>query len=211
MYQEHFPQLSENQIEKLVRLEALYQEWNSKINVVSRKDIDNIGERHIIHSLLISKVYDFEAGFKVLDIGTGGGLPGIPLAIMYPECQFTLVDSIKKKITVVREICEELKIENVTAYHERVENIDGKFEIIVSRAVARVAKLLPWIKGKTKKDTHGVMPGGIYLLKGGDELQEELNEAQQAGEIIDLPKFIQGDFFETKKVVAIKKLGRQYF
>lgn len=211
MLQQYFPELSKQQLEDYARMEQLYLEWNAKINVVSRKDTDKLMERHILHALSVAKVASFKAGDKVLDVGTGGGFPGVPLALMFPKVQFTLCDSIGKKIKVVQEVSDALGLSNVKAIWDRAENIDDKFDHVTSRAVARCAKLLPWLRGKVKKDGQGNMEGGIYLLKGGENLQEELEEAKQEAAIHSISDLFEGEFFETKKVVEIKRLSRYYF
>jgi 16S rRNA (guanine527-N7)-methyltransferase len=197
----YFPNLTEDQIDKFTKLEALYQDWNLKINVVSRKDIDELYLRHVLHSLAIAKVIDFKPGTKILDVGTGGGFPGIPLAIMYPECKFHLVDSIAKKLKVVDEVVEGLGLENVKTTNKRVEETKGTYDFIVSRAVAAMPTFVHWVKGKiTKKQNHELKNGIIYL-KGGD-LGEELQDYKTAT-IYDITDFFQEDFFETKKVVHL--------
>lgn len=197
----YFPELTEEQRTQFERLEALYQDWNQKINVVSRKDIDELYLRHVLHSLGIAKIQEFKAGSTVLDVGTGGGFPGIPLAILFPETHFTLVDSIGKKIKVVEEVVEGLGIQNVTAINSRVEEIKGRFDFIVSRAVAAMPTFTHWVKGKVKKESVHERRNGILYLKGGD-LSEELKRYKTA-EIFDLPDYFSEAFFETKKVVYL--------
>lgn len=197
----YFSGLSEEQEEQFKRLENLYQDWNQKINVVSRKDIDELYLRHVLHSLGIAKVQQFLPGTKVLDVGTGGGFPGIPLAILFPETHFTLVDSIGKKIKVVEEVVAGLGIENVTPINSRVEEIKGQFDFIVSRAVAAMPTFTHWVKGKIKKESLHERRNGILYLKGGD-LSEELQDYRTT-EIFDLPDYFDEDFFETKKVVYL--------
>lgn len=199
----YFPDLSGEQREKLARLKAVYEHWNNQINVISRKDMDDFYERHVLHSLAIAKVINFRPGTKILDIGTGGGFPGIPLAILFPECHFFLVDSIGKKIKVVKEVAAELGLKNVRAAHERAENIKEKFDFVVSRAVTAMPRFLPWTNNKFLKEQNNSYPNGIFYLKGGD-LTEELKGIRQDMEIVDLTKFFDEAFFETKKVVYVR-------
>jgi len=198
---EYFPNLSENQKEQFKKLETLYTDWNLKINVVSRKDIDELYLRHVLHSLGIAKFIEFKNGATILDVGTGGGFPGIPLAILFPEVKFTLVDSIGKKIKVVNEVVEGLELTNVTTINARVEEIPGQFDFIVSRAVAAMPTFVHWIKGKIKKESKHDKRNGILYLKGGD-LHEELKEYKTA-EIYELTDYFKEDFFETKKMVYL--------
>ncbi len=197
----YFPNLTEDQIAKFKKLDELYQDWNLKINVVSRKDIDELYLRHVLHSLGIAKVIDFKDGSKILDVGTGGGFPGIPLAIMYPECSFHLVDSIAKKLKVVDEVVAGLGLTNVKTTHSRVEEINGTFDFIVSRAVAIMPTFTHWVKGKIAKEQKHVLKNGILYLKGGD-LTEELKDYKTAT-IYNLSDFYSEDFYETKKVVYL--------
>ncbi len=200
---EYFPELTEDQKSKFDRLESLYGMWNSQINVISRKDTDNFLERHVMHSLAIAKVMSFKDGSKILDIGTGGGFPGIPLAIMYPNCEFVLVDSIGKKIKVVNEVASELGLKNVVGIHERAEKIDQQFDFIVSRAVTAMPTFLNWTKGKFLKENNNELKNGILYLKGGD-LKEEMKTVKKAIQYFDLSDFYEGEFFETKKVVYVR-------
>lgn len=197
----YFTTLTDTQKEHFQGLEALYQDWNKKINVVSRKDIDELYLRHVLHSLGIAKIQSFNEGARILDVGTGGGFPGIPLAILFPEVQFTLVDAIGKKVKVVQEVVEGLGLENVTAHHSRVEDLDGQFDFIVSRAVAAMPTFVHWTRGKIKKDSAHERKNGILYLKGGD-LDEELKEYKTV-QIFDLGEYFEEDFFETKKVVYL--------
>jgi len=197
----YFPELDETQIEQFKRLNVLYQDWNLKINVVSRKDIDELYLRHVLHSLGIAKIQQFAPGSKVLDVGTGGGFPGIPLAILFPETHFTLVDSIGKKIKVVEEVVQGLGVTNVTAINSRVEEVKGQFDFIVSRAVAAMPTFTHWVKGKIKKESVHERRNGILYLKGGD-LTEELKDYRTV-QLFDLPNYFEEDFFETKKVVYL--------
>ncbi|WP_422350423.1 16S rRNA (guanine(527)-N(7))-methyltransferase RsmG [Flagellimonas sp.] len=197
----YFTTLTEKQKEHFQALEALYQDWNKKINVVSRKDIDELYLRHVLHSLGIAKIQTFNSGSAVLDVGTGGGFPGIPLAILFPEVQFTLVDAIGKKIRVVHEVVEGLQLDNVKALHTRVEDLEEQFDFIVSRAVAAMPTFVRWTKGKIKKDSMHSRKNGILYLKGGD-LSEELRPYQNA-QVFDLKDYFSEDFFETKKVVYL--------
>ncbi|MEM9361004.1 MAG: 16S rRNA (guanine(527)-N(7))-methyltransferase RsmG [Bacteroidota bacterium] len=198
---QYFDNLDDTQKNHFNALEELYQDWNAKINVVSRKDIDELYLRHVLHSLGIAKVQMFNEGAEILDVGTGGGFPGIPLAILFPETQFTLVDAIGKKIKVVQEVMDGLELENVRAVHSRVEDLEGEYDFIVSRAVAAMPTFVRWTKGKIKKNSTHERRNGILYLKGGD-LTEELKEYSTA-QTFDLNEFFADDFFETKKVVYL--------
>lgn len=197
----YFPNLTAKQKEQFVLLADLYKDWNLKINVVSRKDIDELYVRHVIHSLGIAKILNFLPGSRIIDVGTGGGFPGIPLAILFPETHFTLVDAIGKKIKVVDEVVVGLGLTNVVTINDRVENVKGQFDFIVSRAVAAMPTFVHWVKGKIKKDSIHDIRNGILYLKGGD-LSEELSEYKTA-EIYNLSDYFKEEFFETKKVVYL--------
>lgn len=196
-----FPDLTDHQIQQFSRLKELYFEWNEKINVISRKDIEELYVKHVLHSLAIAKVMKFKAGSDVLDVGTGGGFPGIPLAILFPEVNFHLVDSIQKKILVVSEVAAALGLKNVKAETQRVENLKTKYDFIVSRAVTQMPKFVGWIRNKIKKEQQNPLPNGILYLKGGD-LTEELKEFPSVV-IYPIPDFFSDPFFETKKVVYL--------
>ncbi|NVK05428.1 MAG: 16S rRNA (guanine(527)-N(7))-methyltransferase RsmG [Flavobacteriia bacterium] len=196
-----FPELTSLQLSQLEKLEPLYKEWNSMINVISRKDTDNFYERHVLHSLGIAKVMSFKSGTKVLDVGTGGGFPGIPLAILFPEVHFTLVDSIGKKIKVVTAVVEELGLKNVVAIHGRAEKTPRGFDFVISRAVTRMPAFYSWIRGHFNAKSFNDLKNGILYLKGGD-LSEELADFPKAVEY-DLSQWFDGEFFETKKVVYV--------
>lgn len=196
----YFPELTFAQQQQFSKLAELYVDWNAKINVISRKDTENIVVNHLLHSLGIAKVVRFPAGTNVLDVGTGGGLPGLPLAILFPEVKFHLVDSIGKKIHVVEEIADELRLHNVKASHVRAEQVPEKYDFIVSRAVARLATFYQWIQFSFKKES--VPEQGLYYLKGGD-LTQELAESGLVHQVFDLNTHFQEDFFETKKVVFV--------
>lgn len=198
----YFPHLTEKQIEQFGKLENLYHEWNEKINVISRKDMESLYEKHILHSLGIAKVMEFASGTKVLDIGTGGGFPGIPLAILFPETEFTLIDSIGKKITVVQAVAEGVGLQNVNAVHGRAEKLKEKFHFVVSRAVTQMPEFLKWLKGKFEKEQFNPKHNGILYLKGGD-LAEEL--AGIKCEIFNLKNYFDEEFFDTKRVVYVSK------
>ena len=197
----YFPDLTEKQIAQFEALEDLYKDWNLKINVVSRKDIDELYLRHVLHSLAIAKVINFKDGSSLMDVGTGGGFPGIPLAILFPNCQFHLVDSINKKLNVVREVMAGLELENVKVTHTRVEEINETYDFIISRAVAAMPTFVHWVKGKIAKAQNNDLKNGIIYLKGGD-LTEELKDYQTTT-IYNISDFFEEDFFETKKVVHL--------
>lgn len=199
----YFPNLTDSQRSQFSKLEEIYQHWNEQINVISRKDTENFYERHVLHSLGIAKVMEFTPESSVLDIGTGGGFPGIPLAILFPECQFTLVDSIGKKIRVVNEVKNALGLTNVVAIHERAENIKGNFDFIVSRAVTAMPDFIRWTTGKIAKKNQNSLKNGILYLKGGD-LSEELSTVKHAVKIYNLSEVFTEEFFETKKVVYVR-------
>lgn len=199
----YFPDLSPEQIRQFEALEGLYQTWNAQINVISRKDTDHFYERHVLHSLAIAKIVHFLPGSSVLDIGTGGGFPGIPLAILFPEVQFHLVDSIGKKIKVVQEVAASLGLKNVQASHARAETIKDRYDFIVSRAVTQMPVFLTWVKGKSaKKNLHNLKNGVLYL-KGGD-LSEELAGLRYPVKEFPISEFYKEEFFETKKVVYVQ-------
>ena len=197
----YFPEITDLQKEQFQKLFDLYQDWNAKINVISRKDIDELYVRHVLHSLAIAKIQKFEAGTYVLDVGTGGGFPGIPLAILFPETRFYLIDVILKKINVVKAVAEALGLKNVRAEQIRAENVKGDFDFIVSRAVTNMPDFVSWIKDKIKKQNKHELKNGILYLKGGD-LTEELAAFPQATEY-NIADFFEPDFFETKKVVHL--------
>jgi 16S rRNA (guanine527-N7)-methyltransferase len=197
----YFPNLTEDQIDKFEKLQELYQDWNLKINVVSRKDIDELYLRHVLHSLGIAKVIEFKVGTTILDVGTGGGFPGIPLAILFPECNFRLVDSIAKKLKVVDEVVVGLGLTNVKTTHSRVEDIKGNYDFIVSRAVAAMPTFVHWVKGKIAKKQNHTLKNGIFYLKGGD-LTEELQNYRKAV-VYNISDYFTEDFFDTKKVVHL--------
>lgn len=198
----YFPDLTATQKNQFVRLYDLYKDWNEKINVISRKDIDNLYINHVLHSLAIAKVVSFKPGSKILDVGTGGGFPGIPLAIMFPETEFHLVDSIGKKINVVKAVAEALGLTNVKAEQIRAEQIKGEYDFIVSRAVTRLKEFYGWVQKKVKKKSIHDLYNGILYLKGGD-LNDELAELKKPHQIFELSDYFKEEFFETKKLVYV--------
>jgi 16S rRNA (guanine527-N7)-methyltransferase len=206
---QYFPSLSSKQLQQFEQLLPLYKEWNEKINVISRKDIEQLYQRHVLHSLGIAKVIEFKPDTKLLDVGTGGGFPGIPLAILFPKCYFTLVDSIGKKIKVVNEVAGALGLQNVKAYHKRAETVEGKFDFVISRAVTRLTPFYEWVKTKITKESKNALPNGILYLKGGD-LDDELNEFLSTNPKCfvkqhPLSQYFEEDFFETKAVIQVWK------
>ena len=202
-YRAFIPELSDEAVEQLGKLKALYTEWNAAINVISRKDMDAFDERHVLHSLALVKAMKFAPDSDVLDVGTGGGFPGIPLAIVYPKVNFVLCDSIGKKMKVVRAVVQALGLTNVTVHHGRAEDIKGEFDFVVSRAVTRMNRFIPWVQGKIKKQSINPWPNGILALKGGD-LSDELAEVDYPTERLPISEWLDQPFFETKQVVYVK-------
>lgn len=200
----HFPDITERQKQQFESLGALYEEWNARINVVSRKDMEHLYTRHILHSLAIAKVCEFEAGARVVDIGCGGGFPSVPLAIMFPEVEFVGCDSIAKKIRVVEGIKAGAGIDNLTAVNSRAEQLGQKFDYVVSRAVTEMARFMPWAWPLLRKGQRGTLPNGILYLKGG-ELAEELAATRRHWDLYDIRTMFDDEFFDTKRVVYTKK------
>ena len=198
-----FPQLTETQRGQLEALDALYRDWNAKINVISRKDIDNLYSHHVLHSLGIAKVANFRPGTSIMDVGTGGGFPGIPLAILYPDCRFLLVDSIGKKIRVASDVIEQLGLTNVKAVHRNVMEEKGKYHFVVSRAVMDTRDLVRLVKKNISREQHNALPNGLICLKGGD-LATELAPFKNTSEIWNLSDFFSDEFFETKQVIYVQ-------
>ncbi len=203
LIERYFCDLSEEQREKFAQLGEVYQEWNSKINVVSRKDMEHIYLHHILHSLAIAKVCRFADGAKVLDVGCGGGFPSVPLAIMFPNVEFTACDSIGKKIRVVEGVCEAVGIRNIRTVNGRVEQLKEQFDYIVSRAVTDMPTFVGWVRGMVRQGQRGELPNGILYLKGGD-LTEELRASRRQWERHYISEFFDEEFFETKQVVYSK-------
>ena len=198
----HFPALSQLQLEQLSRLGSLYRMWNERINVISRKDIDNLYTHHVLHSLAIARFITFKPGTRVLDAGTGGGFPGIPLAILFPDVQFTLADSIAKKITVVEAIVKETGLGNVTAFNGRVEEILPGFDFVVSRAVTTLPEFVAWTRKKIRPGGFNEIPNGIIYLKGGD-LQTELEPFGSQVRVVPISDYFEDPYFETKKIIFL--------
>ena len=198
----YFPDLSKKKIKQFSKLQELYNEWNSQINVISRKDMENLYLKHVLHSLAIAKVISFADGTKVLDVGTGGGFPGIPLAILFPKADFLLVDSISKKIKVVNEVVNSIELKNLRAEHKRAEQVKGQFDFVVSRAVTRMKVFQQWVRKKISTKQKNTLFNGILYLKGGD-LTEELKGIKDV-DLYDISDFFEEEFFETKKVVYVR-------
>ena len=198
----YFPNITQEQSERFAALDALYRDWNSKINVISRKDIDNLYEHHILHSLGIAELISFKPGTRIMDLGTGGGFPGIPLAIMFPDVNFHLVDSIGKKIKVCNEVSSALGLTNVTTEWNRAENVKDKFNFVVSRAVMPLTDLVKLIRKNIAKESHNALPNGLICLKGG-ELEHEVMPMKSHTLVTDLSNYFEEEFFETKKVVYV--------
>jgi len=200
----HFPHLSDKQIKQFEELAAIYADWNAKINVISRKDLDAFYIRHVLHSLAIAKVIEFKANTKILDVGTGGGFPAIPLAILFPEVHFLAVDSIGKKIKVVKAVAESLGLKNLKAKHQRAEEVNEEFDFIVSRAVTRAVRFIPWVSDKFLTKSFNDKKNGFLFIKGGD-LEEELAELKNKSYSFDISDSFEDEFFETKKVIYLPK------
>lgn len=198
----YFPNLTEQQTERFSALDTLYRDWNSKINVISRKDIDNLYEHHVLHSLAIAKILRFQPGTDVVDIGTGGGFPGIPLAIMFPECSFTLVDSVGKKIKVASEVAASLGLNNVNFVYDRMENVKQKFDFAVSRAAMSLDMLVKVCRKNINKAGHNALPNGLICLKGG-ELETEVKAYSRIATLYSVSDFFSEEYFQTKKAVYL--------
>jgi 16S rRNA (guanine527-N7)-methyltransferase len=202
-FHKYFQRLNERQTKQFAMLGGLYAEWNNCINVISRKDIDNLYEHHVLHSLAIAKVIDFAPGAEVLDVGTGGGFPGIPLAIFFPETNFHLIDSIGKKLKVAAAVADALKLQNVTTQQTRAEQLAHKYDFVISRAVTSLPKFIPWMKGKFLERTFHTIPNGMFFLKGGD-LTEELQACKEQTSVWNISEFFTEPFFKEKKLVYVK-------
>ena len=198
----YFPELTERQRERFAALLPMYEEWNAQINVISRKDMEHFYEHHVLHSLAIAKVMQFKPMCEILDVGTGGGFPGVPLAIMFPDSRFTLVDSIGKKIKVVSDVVDRLGLTNAKALQSRAEQLDGEYDFVVSRAVSTLGEFVPWVKGKVSKTQYHPLHNGILYLKGGD-LTKELFPFRHKVRTWDISDFFGEEYFETKKVVYL--------
>ena len=199
----YFPNLIAQQKEQFAMLGGLYAEWNERINVISRKDIGHLYERHVLHSLSIARVISFISGARVLDVGTGGGFPGVPLAILFPETHFHLIDSIGKKLKVVDAVAAALKLQNISTQHIRAEQLTGKYDFVVSRAVTSIPDFLPWMKGKFANTNRHTLPNGMFFLKGGD-LTTELLPYRDSAVVFPISEFFSAHFFEEKKVVYLR-------
>ena len=198
---DEFPDLNDIQINQFSKLKKIYGNWNNKINVISRKDIENIYERHVLHSLVIAKFIKFKKGTTILDLGTGGGFPGVPLSIIFPKSNFILVDSIRKKIVAINEIINELGIKNVKSYWSRAENLDYKYDFLVTRAVAKMPLLIHWSNGKFNKSSNNDIPNGIIALKGGN-IDDELKNIKEK-KIVDIKNLVDINYFKDKKIVYV--------
>ncbi|MBR3634169.1 MAG: 16S rRNA (guanine(527)-N(7))-methyltransferase RsmG [Bacteroidaceae bacterium] len=199
---QYFPTLSAEQVAQLARLDGLYREWNDKINVISRKDIDNLYEHHVLHSLSIGKYISFRPATSILDVGTGGGFPGIPLAILFPKCRFHLIDSIGKKVKVATEVAKAIGLRNVRCTHENVKEERGRYDFVISRAVMNAPELTRLVQNKISRVGNNALPNGIICLKGGD-LSEELSNLNRWHELTDISDYFSEPYFETKKILYI--------
>lgn len=197
---QYFPKLTDTQKMQFDKLYKLYTDWNTKINVISRKDIDNLYERHVLHSLGIAEVIDFKKGSKILDVGTGGGFPGIPLAILFPETRFTLIDSIGKKIKVAAEVSNAIDLKNIELFHRRVQEEKGKYDFVISRAVMPLGDLIKLCRKNITSQQQNALPNGLICLKGG-EVQQEVLPYKNIAEIYELSDFFDEEFFKTKKII----------
>lgn len=202
VYLKYFPDLDEKRHQQLHELKDYFLDWNSKINLISRKDTDAFEVNHVLHALSIAHYFQFVPGSRILDFGTGGGFPGLPLAIFFPQVHFTLVDSIGKKIMVVKDLVEKLDLKNVSAYADRVENINGKFDFVTCRAVGKIGKIMPWVRNKLNGGNRNPQPNGFIFLKGGD-LAEELSETKLPFQRFSLHDHFEEPFFETKEIVYL--------
>ena len=198
----YFPNLTPLQLHQFEALEGMYRDWNAKINVISRKDIDELYVRHVLHSLSIAKMIRFRPGTTLLDVGTGGGFPGIPLAILFPECQFTLIDAIGKKITVVQAVADQLELTNVKAQKNRIQEIKLKYDFVLSRAVTAFPEFVAMVRKNVSPQSNNAIPNGIIYLKGGD-FEAEISPFRATAEIYDLSKIFTEPFFETKKAIYL--------
>jgi len=198
----YFPDLSEKQIKQFSQLQDLYNEWNAQINVISRRDLENLYLKHVLHSLAIAKVVQFADGTKVLDVGTGGGFPGIPLAILFPNVDFLLVDSIGKKIKVVNEVANSIGLKNLRVEHKRAEQVNGQFDFVVSRAVTKMKVFQRWVRKRISTKQRNILFNGVLYLKGGD-LTDELQGIRNV-DVYNISNFFEEEFFETKKVIYVK-------
>ncbi|MBQ6964717.1 MAG: 16S rRNA (guanine(527)-N(7))-methyltransferase RsmG [Bacteroidaceae bacterium] len=206
--QKYFPHLTELQAEQFAQLEALYNDWNAKINVISRKDIQNLYEHHVLHSLGIAKVVNFKDGTTIMDLGTGGGFPGIPLAILFPNAQFHLVDSVGKKVKVAHEVAEAIGLKNVKFSHARAEDIKDRYDFVVTRAVMPMVDLVKVARKNISKEHHNAVPNGIFALKGG-ELHSEIASMKNIATVWELSDFFDEEYFKTKKVVHVTIVNKK--
>ena len=199
----YFPQLSDQQYRQFEQLGSLYHEWNQRINVISRKDIDQLYLRHVLHSLAIAKLCSFRPGTKIIDLGTGGGFPGIPLAIVFPDAHFFLIDSTRKKLNVITAIAEEIRLTNIEVAHTRAEDFKRQTDFVVCRAVAPLSKLVGWSRNNIRPKGQNALPNGLIALKGGD-LEEESQQVKRPVSIIPISQYFTEPFFEEKKVIVIE-------
>jgi len=203
LIKKYFPEITKYQMEKIDAMESIYKDWNEKINVISRKDIDSLYEKHVLHSLGIAKVIKFSPGTKVLDVGTGGGFPGIPLSILFPETKFLLIDSIGKKIKVVKDVAERLELKNVEVRQQRAESVSDHFDFIVSRAVTSFPVFVSWVKNKISSKQRNKIANGILYLKGGD-FEDEIKPFGKKVSVYNISDFFEEEFFETKKIIYLR-------